>query len=99
MNSEFKETYKTGNYKWICKPGVRNEALDCTVYALTAVDIARLMTGNAAMNTAVEDIDIESIDEQPNELTLNSLLNEINTTNSEVPISNKKVIKRKLKRL
>jgi hypothetical protein len=69
------------------------------VYALTAVDIARLMTGNAAMNTAVEDIDIESIDEQPNELTLNSLLQEIDTTNSEVPISNKKVIKRKLKRL
>lgn len=99
MNSEFKETYKTGNYKWICKPGVRNEALDCTVYALTAVDIARLMTGNAAMNTAAEDIDVESIDEQPNELTLNSLLNEIDTTNSEVPISNKKVIKRKLKRL
>lgn len=99
MNSEFKETYKTGNYKWVCKPGVRNEALDCTVYALTAVDIARLMTGNAAMNTTAEDIDVESIDEPSNELTLNALLNEINTTNSEVPISNKKVIKRKLKRL
>lgn len=99
MNSEFKETYKTGNYKWICKPGVRNEALDCTVYALTAVDIARLMTGNAAMNTTAEDIDVESIDEQSNELTLNALLNEIDTTTSEVPISNKKVMKRKLKRL
>lgn len=99
MNSEFKETYKTGNYKWICKPGVRNEALDCTVYALTAVDIARLMTGNAAMNTTAEDIDIESIDEQSNELTLNALLNEIDTAASEAPISNKKVMKRKLKRL
>lgn len=99
MNSEFKETYKTGNYKWICKPGVRNEALDCTVYALTAVDIARLMTGNAAMNTTVEDIDIESIDEQSNELTLNSLLDEIDATNSEASISNKKVSKRRLKRL
>lgn len=99
MNSEFKETYKTGNYKWICKPGVRNEALDCTVYALTAVDIARLMTGNAAMNTTVEDIDMESIDEQSNELTLNSLLDEINNDNSEASISNKKVSKRRLKRL
>lgn len=99
MNSEFKETYKTGNYKWICKPGVRNEALDCTVYALTAVDIARLMTGNAAMNTTAEDIDVESIDEPSNELTLNNLLNEIDISNSEAPISNKKVTKRKLKRL
>ena len=48
MNAEFRESYQRGKYRWVCKPGVRNEALDCTVYALTAVDIARLMTGNAA---------------------------------------------------
>ena len=55
MNSEFKETYQNGKYRWVCKTGVRNEALDCTVYALTAVDIVRLMTGNAAMDIANED--------------------------------------------
>lgn len=66
MNSEFRESYKSGKYKWVCKPGVRNEALDCTVYALTAVDIARLMTGNAAMNvseSSMDEIDITSSDD------------------------------------
>ena len=57
MNSEFRETLKSGRYKWTCKPGVRNEALDCTVYALTAIDIARLMTGNAAVDVVADDID------------------------------------------
>ena len=48
MNSEYRETRKDGSYMWILKPGVRNEALDCTVYALGAIDIARLMLGRAA---------------------------------------------------
>lgn len=56
MNAEFRETYQQGRYRWVCKPGVRNEALDCTVYALTAVDIARLMTGNAATQLPGEDL-------------------------------------------
>lgn len=67
MNAEFRETYQQGRYRWVCKPGVRNEALDCTVYALTAVDIARLMTGNAATQLPGEDLpntdDIEFTDE------------------------------------
>ena len=67
MNAEFRETYQQGRYRWVCKPGVRNEALDCTVYALTAVDIARLMTGNAATQLPGEDLpntdDIEFTEE------------------------------------
>lgn len=55
MNSEFRESYQQGKYRWVCKHGVRNEALDCTVYALSAVDIARLMTGNAATRLPGDD--------------------------------------------
>ena len=72
MNAEFRETYQQGRYRWVCKPGVRNEALDCTVYALTAVDIARLMTGNAATQLPGEDLpntdDIEFTDESKDDI-------------------------------
>lgn len=72
MNAEFRETYQQGKYRWVCKPGVRNEALDCTVYALTAVDIARLMTGNAATQLPGEDLpnadDIEFTDEPKDDI-------------------------------
>ena len=72
MNAEFRETYQQGRYRWVCKPGVRNEALDCTVYALTAVDIARLMTGNAATQLPGEDLpntdDIEFTDEPKDDI-------------------------------
>lgn len=72
MNAEFRETYQQGRYRWVCKPGVRNEALDCTVYALTAVDIARLMTGNAATQLPGEDLpntdDIEFTDDSKNDI-------------------------------
>ena len=78
MNSEFRETQNNGKYKWVCKPGVRNEALDCTVYALTAVDIVRLMTGNAAIDTtATENIDDIDFAENDDGLTLNNLLSEV----------------------
>ena len=72
MNAEFRETYQQGRYRWVCKPGVRNEALDCTVYALTAVDIARLMTGNAATQLPGEDLpntdDIEFTNEPKDDI-------------------------------
>ena len=72
MNAEFRETYQQGKYRWVCKPGVRNEALDCTVYALTAVDIARLMTGNAATQLPGEDLpntdDIEFTNESKDDV-------------------------------
>ena len=72
MNAEFRETYQQGRYRWVCKPGVRNEALDCTVYALTAVDIARLMTGNAATQLPGEDLpnvdDIEFTEEPKDDI-------------------------------
>ena len=72
MNAEFRETYQQGRYRWVCKPGVRNEALDCTVYALTAVDIARLMTGNAATQLPGEDLpntdDIEFTNESKDDV-------------------------------
>lgn len=72
MNAEFRETYQQGRYRWVCKPGVRNEALDCTVYALTAVDIARLMTGNAATQLPGEDLpntdEIEFTDEPKDDI-------------------------------
>lgn len=55
MNSEYRETKKDGSYMWRLKPGVRNEALDCTVYALCGVDITRLMLGRAADNATVAD--------------------------------------------
>lgn len=57
MNSEFKESYSNGKYRWVCKHGVRNEALDCTVYALAGVDIVRHVTGNSANAIAPPDID------------------------------------------
>ena len=81
MNSEFRETQNNGKYKWVCKPGVRNEALDCTVYALTAVDIVRLMTGNAAIDTTgVDDIDFAENDD---ELTLSNLLSEVKKSSTD----------------
>lgn len=82
MNAEFRETYKAGKYKWVCKPGVRNEALDCTVYALTAVDIVRLMTGNAAQDIT-EEKDQDIFDD--NDFTIDSLLNDMRKHTTEQP--------------
>lgn len=96
MNAEFRENYQQGKYKWVCKPGVRNEALDCTVYALTAVDIARLMTGNAATQIAdVDDDDLDSKDSS--DLTLKNLLAEMKEhlpSNTEAPKITKKNVRR-----
>ena len=99
MNAEFRENYQQGKYKWVCKPGVRNEALDCTVYALTAVDIARLMTGNAATQIAeVDDSDDDLESKDTSDLTLKNLLTEMKeqrTSNTEVP----KVTRKNMRRL
>lgn len=88
INSEFRESYKGGSFKWICKPGVRNEALDCTVYALTAVDIARLMTGNAA--TEIESIDFEETFDDANDestkLELREILEEMKKQDAEINV-------------
>ena len=97
MNAEFRENYQQGKYKWVCKPGVRNEALDCTVYALTAVDIARLMTGNAATQIADvgDDDDLDSKDSS--DLTLKNLLAEMKEqlpSNTEAPKITKKNVRR-----
>ena len=86
INSEFRENYKNGTYKWVCKQGVRNEALDCTVYALTAVDVVRLMTGNAALDTAHE-VSIDGDD-----LSLDALLKDTTIGLSESKESNDKSI-------
>lgn len=48
LDAEFREERAGGAYKWTQKKGARNEALDCTVYALTAIDIMRLETANNA---------------------------------------------------
>ncbi len=86
MNAEFRESYQD-KYKWVCKPGVRNEALDCTVYALTAVDIARLMTGNAATNIDVNN-DIDEIDVNNNSQNDKFDLNEILADRMNQPVEN-----------
>ena len=111
MNSEFRETYTNGRYKWVLKNGVRNEALDCTVYALTAVDIARLVTGNAAMSCTIEDDDTtdakddnKTPDNTNNDLSLKALLYEElnqsmisnNDSSSKQPAATIKTRKRKL---
>lgn len=99
MNAEFRETCK-GKYKWVCRPGVRNEALDCTVYALTAVDIARLMTGNAAIdlsNPEPDDIfDVPLNEENKDDLTLENLLKEIPIVKPESKSANIPKRRRKL---
>ena len=56
INAEYRETHKDGTYQWVLKPGVRNEALDCTVYALGGLEIARLMLGHAADVNADKDV-------------------------------------------
>ena len=98
MNAEFRENYQQGKYKWVCKPGVRNEALDCTVYALTAVDIARLMTGNAATQIAdVDDGDDDLDSKDSSDLTLKNLLTEMKEqlpSNTEAPKITKKNVRR-----
>lgn len=48
INAEYRESLRNGKYRWICKQHVRNEALDCTVYALTGIDLIRLVIGQAA---------------------------------------------------
>ena len=113
MNSEFRENYANGKYKWVLKNGVRNEALDCTVYALTAVDIARLVTGNAAMSCTIEDDDSNVIkdesnndktpDDSNNELTLKSLLyeelNQSMISNDNATNNNIKIVKTRKRKL
>lgn len=97
MNAEFRENYQQGKYKWVCKPGVRNEALDCTVYALTAVDIARLMTGNAATQITDVDVDDDLESKDTSDLTLENLLTEMKeqrTNNTEAPKITKKAVRR-----
>ena len=110
MNSEFRENYANGKYKWVLKNGVRNEALDCTVYALTAVDIARLVTGNAAMSCTIEDEDIvkdesdnnETKSNGDNDLTLKSLLyEELNQSmiSNDTNANNTKIVKTRKRKL
>ena len=112
MNSEFRENYANGKYKWVLKNGVRNEALDCTVYALTAVDIARLVTGNAAMSCTIEDDDSNVIKDESNndnndkttdnELTLKSLLyEELNQSmiSNDTNTDNTKIVKTRKRKL
>ena len=65
MNSEFRENLKGGGFRWTCKHGTRNEALDCSVYALCAVDIARLMTGNAAADIQSTEFEEEEFIDPP----------------------------------
>ena len=109
MNAEFRETLSSGKYRWVCKPGVRNEALDCTVYALTAVDIARLMTGNAATeisDTVVkaegmerkDDNDNDDNDDGNDELTLSNLLKDVSLLKPKPESDAPKIANRKQKR-
>ena len=106
MNAEFRETLSSGKYRWVCKPGVRNEALDCTVYALTAVDIARLMTGNAATeisDTVVRSEGMELNDDSDNnndndELTLSNLLKDVSLLKPKPESDAPKTTNRKQKR-
>jgi phage terminase large subunit GpA-like protein len=107
MNSEFRETYKGNKVKWVCKNGVRNEALDCTAYALAAIDIARLMTGNAATSIQVENTsDNQNISDELNDtqdtqdtnnLTLTTLLSETTTSHENVIDKKVKLIRHKRK--
>lgn len=94
MNAEFRETLKGGKCRWICKPGVRNEALDCTVYALTAVDIVRLMTGNAA-----DDITNEEITFSNDDFSLATILAEESAKEVEQVVEAPKVKKQPTRRL
>lgn len=81
MNSEFRETLKGGCFRWTCKHGTRNEALDCSVYALTAVEIARLMTGNAAQDIQTTDLEQDEIFDTPSNNENN------NDNNNNAPFS------------
>lgn len=86
MNSEFRETLKGGQFRWTCKHGSRNESLDCSVYALCAVDIARLMTGNAAPDLDTEDFKQEKFLEPPSNdepLSLDQILKEERELNKQ----------------
>lgn len=100
INAEFRESYQRGKYRWVCKPGVRNEALDCTVYALTAVDIARLMTGNAATQLPGEKLpeadDLEFTDEPKSDIfDLDDILAE---EKAKAKMSTSAAVKSKVKR-
>ena len=48
INSEVREVNKGGVARWVCRQGVRNEMLDCTVYALAAYELYRLATCDVA---------------------------------------------------
>lgn len=83
MNSEFRETLKGGGFRWTCKHGTRNESLDCTVYALTAVEIARLMTGNAAQGIQTSDLEQDDFIETPSNNDNNNNNNNNNDNNND----------------
>lgn len=86
MNSEFRETLKGGQFRWACKHGTRNESLDCSVYALCAVDIARLMTGNAAPDLDSTEFEQEKFLEPPSNdepLSLDQILKEERELNKQ----------------
>lgn len=99
MNAEFRETLKGGKVKWTCKPGVRNESLDCTVYALAAIDIARLMTGEAAIDISETDISDSDFKLDLNEiLAAEATLNPL-AINDAIPMQDKRKIKKSSRRL
>lgn len=104
MNAEFRETLSSGKYRWVCKPGVRNESLDCTVYALTAVDIARLMTGNAATEISDNVVSTEGMelnddnDNDNDELTLSNLLKDVSLLKSKPESDTPRITNSKKKR-
>ena len=88
LNSEYKCISSSGNITWKLKQGVRNECLDCTIYALAAIDICRLSKGDAptftmssvkATNTDIletvkDDSDIDNSPITLNDFDLNKIV-------------------------
>lgn len=54
MNAEIREENTKGVARWVCKPNVRNEMLDCCVYCLAAFELTRMVKGNVADHEWVE---------------------------------------------
>lgn len=82
INSEIRTVTTNGGVRWTCKKGVRNEMLDCTVYALGAFELLRQARANVASidrfenkkfddtKQKVDKDEIKSIDTQ----TINSII-------------------------
>lgn len=93
MNSEYRETFQFGKYRWTQKPGIRNEALDCTVYALTAIDIVRLITKNSPAvinNTSFKNtlVDVDNVKKDNNtDLNIDTLLKDIDINDMNISTS------------